>query len=127
MRKQTDKPLGDLAKIDLAYLVNQGVLLLNTKLAVRAGRANSLTEVDWDKIIVPIIEVLNKSNNNIVWMLWGNHAISYSKYLNNPNHLVLTHEHPAAASRDDREWDCNHFRRANIFFEERKLSTINWI
>lgn len=126
MKQQHPKTPDLNKKLNLEYLEQQGVLLLNTRFAVREGQPLSLNEVYWKEIATRLVKFLNGLNQPIVWMLWGKEAQSYSPLITNLDHLVLTAEHPSFAARENRNWNCNHFVVANHFFIERKIKPINW-
>ena len=74
---------------------DQGVLLLNTVLTVRAHQANSHQGHGWEKFTDAIIEAVNEQDRPIVYMLWGRPAQSKIPMLTNPKHLILTAPHPS--------------------------------
>ena len=78
--------------------VDQGVLLLNTSLTVRAGEANSHRNLGWQIFTDRVIEILGKRNDPMVFILWGRNAINKEKLLTNKNHLVLKSVHPSPLS-----------------------------
>lgn len=77
---------------------DQGVLLLNTVLTVRAHQANSHQGHGWEKFTDAIIEAVNEQDRPIVYMLWGRPAQSKIPMLTNPKHLILTAPHPSPLS-----------------------------
>ena len=83
------------------YLVKwaeQGVLLLNTVLTVRAHQANSHRGIGWEDFTNAVIRILNEQDRPIVFLLWGRPAQNKMSMLNNPNHLILTAPHPSPLS-----------------------------
>ncbi|MBQ1757123.1 MAG: uracil-DNA glycosylase, partial [Erysipelotrichaceae bacterium] len=75
------------------YLVKwatQGVLLINTVLTVERGKANSHKGRGWEEFTDHVIQLLNRQDQPIVFLLWGNNARAKMSLLNNPRHLVLT-------------------------------------
>ena len=83
------------------YLVpwaKQGVLLLNTSLTVEANKANSHRNKGWEIFTDYIIQLLNKKESPMVFLLWGNNAKEKIKYITNPKHLILTAAHPSPLS-----------------------------
>ena len=112
---------------DLTFLAQQGVLLLNSILTVRASFPLSHDTLEYKALCMKILMKINSLNQPIVFMLWGTKAKFYAKYLNNPHHLVLTANHPSPLSANRGGWfGCNHFIRTNDFLEKYGLSTINW-
>lgn len=105
---------------------DQGVLLLNTVLTVRAHNANSHAGRGWEIFTDKVIETLNKSDQPLVFLLWGKPAQSKIKLLNNPKHLILTAPHPSPLSSYRGFFGCKHFSKANNYLEENKLTPIDW-
>ena len=113
---------------DLTYLAKQGVLLLNTILTVREHAPLSHNIKEYNLFMQDIIEVLNKQDQPIVFLLWGGNAKSLSKYLTNKNHLILTATHPSPLGANHGGWfNCNHFRLTNEFLVKNGLKPINWL
>lgn len=111
------------------YLVKwaeQGVLLLNTVLTVRAHQANSHKGQGWEKFTDAIIQAVNEQDRPIVYLLWGRPAQSKMPMLTNPKHKVLTAPHPSPLSASRGFFGCRHFSQANAFLEENGLAPIDW-
>lgn len=113
------------AKPNLQYLVNQGVMLLNTSLTVDVGKPLSHKRLGWGTLVIDTIQSLSRNNSNIIFMLWGAEARSYSTFLKNKN-CILTCSHPVSASYNNSEWQCNHFKKVNQIFKDKNISLINW-
>ena len=105
---------------------DQGVLLLNTVLTVRAHQANSHQHKGLEKFTDAIIEAVNKQDRPIVYMLWGKPAQSKIKMLDNPKHLILKAPHPSPLSAFRGFFGCKHFSQANTFLEEHGVEPIDW-
>ncbi len=105
---------------------DQGVLLLNTVLTVRAHQANSHQGKGWEHFTDAIIEAVNVQERPIVYLLWGKPAQSKSRMLNNPNHLILKAPHPSPLSAYRGFFGCRHFSQANAFLEEHGAGPIDW-
>ena len=112
---------------NLEYLAAQGVLLLNTCLTVREHQANSHQGKGWEIFTDNCIKLLNEQDRPIVFILWGNNAISKKKLLTNPNHLVLTSAHPSPLSAYAGFFGSKPFSKTNNFLETHGISKINWI
>ncbi|MGN1083381.1 MAG: uracil-DNA glycosylase [Lachnospiraceae bacterium] len=111
------------------YLVKwaeQGVLLLNTVLTVRAHQANSHQGKGWEQFTDAIIQAVNAEDRPIVYLLWGRPAQSKMSMLNNPKHKVLTAPHPSPLSAHRGFFGCRHFSQANAFLVENGLDPIDW-
>lgn len=111
------------------YLVKwaeQGVLLLNTVLTVRAHQANSHRGIGWEDFTNAVIRILNEQDRPIVFLLWGRPAQNKMSMLNNPNHLILTAPHPSPLSAYRGFFGCKHFSQTNAFLEKYGLTPIDW-
>ena len=104
----------------------QGVLLLNTVLTVRAGQANSHKGKGWEQLTDSIIRHLNKSETPIVYLLWGANARSKKALITNPNHLILETVHPSPLSAYNGFFGCKHFSKCNEYLTKHGLKPINW-
>ena len=114
------------ASTDLTPWAKQGVLLLNTSLTVVAHTPASHANKLWHTFTTEVVKILNEQNQPIVFILWGNHAKSFDKILNNPHHLVLQSAHPSPFSAYNGFFGCKHFSKCNNFLMERGLTPIDW-
>ena len=105
---------------------DQGVLLLNTVLTVRAHQANSHQGKGWEQFTDAIIEAVNAQDRPIVYLLWGRPAQRKSPMLTNPKHLVLKAAHPSPLSAHNGFFGCRHFSQANAFLEEHGVEPVDW-
>lgn len=111
------------------YLVKwaeQGVLMLNSVLTVRAHQANSHQGMGWEQFTDAVMDILNGQNRPIVFLLWGRPAQLKAARLNNSNHLILKAPHPSPLSAYRGFFGCRHFSQANAFLEEHGLEPIDW-
>ena len=106
--------------------VDQGVLLLNTSLTVRAGEANSHRNLGWQIFTDRVIEILGKRNDPMVFILWGRNAINKEKLLTNKNHLVLKSVHPSPLSSYRGFFGSKPFSKCNEFLIKNNLKPIDW-
>ena len=104
----------------------QGVLLLNTVLTVRAHQANSHRNIGWEEFTDAAIRALNEQDRPIVFMLWGRPAQEKKKLLNNPRHLILEAPHPSPLSAYRGFFGCRHFSKCNAFLEANGVAPIDW-
>lgn len=111
---------------NLSKWAEQGVLLLNTSLTVIEGRPTSHSNCGWLTFTRKIVEMINKQDQPIVFLLWGAHAKSFAETLTNPNHLVLTAAHPSPFSAYSGFFGCKHFSKCNAFLLENGLTPIDW-
>ena len=111
------------------YLVKwaeQGVLLLNTVLTVRAHQANSHRGMGWEQFTDAAIRVLNEEDRPIVFILWGAPAQKKKAMLNNPKHLILEAPHPSPLSAYRGFFGSKPFSKTNAFLEKNGLKPIDW-
>ena len=94
---------------------DQGVLLLNTVLTVRAHQANSHQGKGWEQFTDAVIEAVNAQDRPIVYLLWGRPAQSKIPMLTNSKHLILKAPHPSPLSAYRVFFGCRHFSQANAF------------
>lgn len=111
---------------NLTPWAKQGVLLLNTVLTVRRGQANSHKDKGWENLTTKIIELLNKREKPIVFILWGGQAKKMAEKITNKNHLVLTSAHPSPLSAYNGFFGCKHFSKTNEFLIKNNQTPINW-
>lgn len=102
---------------DLTPWAHQGVLLLNATLTVEAYKSNSHSNAGWTTFTDQVVKFLNQRERPMVFMLWGNFAISKKRFITNGNHLVLTAAHPSPLSAFHGFFGCGHFKKANEFLE----------
>lgn len=105
---------------------DQGVLLLNTVLTVRAHQANSHQGKGWEQFTDAVIEAVNAQDRPIVIFLWGAPASRKAKMLTNPKHLVLKAPHPSPLSAYRGFFGCKHFSKANEFLKANGVEPIDW-
>nr|WP_297768789.1 uracil-DNA glycosylase [uncultured Butyrivibrio sp.] len=105
---------------------DQGVLLLNTVLTVRAHQANSHKGKGWENFTDAIIRAVNEQDRPIVYMLWGKPAQMKKSMLNNPKHLILEAPHPSPLSAYRGFFGCKHFSQCNEFLKKNGIAPIDW-
>ena len=114
---------------DNGYLTSwaeQGVLMLNNVLTVRAHMAASHQGKGWEEFTDAAIEAVNRQDRPIVFMLWGSHAQKKCAHLNNPNHLILKAPHPSPLSAYRGFFGCRHFSKCNEFLMAHGEQPIDW-
>ena len=104
----------------------QGVLMLNTVLTVRAHEANSHKGWGWEQFTDAAIEVLNKIDRPIVYILWGAPAQKKKSMLNNPKHLILMAPHPSPLSSYRGFFGSKPFSQTNEFLRNNGIKEIDW-
>lgn len=105
---------------------DQGVLMLNTVLTVRAHQANSHQNKGWEHFTNAVIEAVNCQQRPIVYLLWGKPAQSKIPMLKNREHLVLKAPHPSPLSAYRGFFGSKPFSRANQFLVKHGASPIDW-
>ncbi|GFO16427.1 uracil-DNA glycosylase [Plakobranchus ocellatus] len=105
---------------------NQGVLLLNACLTVKAGQANSHAGKGWEKFTDAVIQWLNSNLQGIVFMLWGAYAQKKGACINKKRHHVLTAVHPSPLSAHRGFMGCKHFSKCNAILESNGKPPIDW-
>lgn len=105
---------------------DQGVLLLNTSLTVRAGEANSHKNKGWEIFTDKIISLVNEKNDPVVFLLWGNNAIKKKDLITNKKHLILTSVHPSPLSASRGFFGSKPFSKINEFLISVDKTPIDW-
>ncbi|WP_243662168.1 uracil-DNA glycosylase [Miniphocaeibacter halophilus] len=106
--------------------VNQGVLLLNTSLTVRAGAANSHKDLGWQILTDKIIKILGEREKPLVFILWGRNAINKEKLIENKDHLILKSVHPSPLSAYRGFFGSKPFSKCNNFLLQNNIEPIDW-
>lgn len=112
---------------DLTYLAKQGVMLLNTTLTVREGKANSHEKFGWTTFTDNVISFLNEHETPIVFILWGNNARDKKKLITNQKHLIIESAHPSPLSANRGFFGTKPFSKTNEFLKNNNLLEIDWI
>jgi len=112
---------------DLTDWANQGVLLLNSVLTVRANEPGSHAKIGWQSFTTQIIHQLNAREKPIVFMLWGNYAQQMGKQLDASKHLIIRSAHPSPLAANRGGWfGSKPFSQANAFLVEKGMEPIRW-
>lgn len=111
---------------NLIKWAKQGVLLLNATLTVRAHEAGSHQKKGWEQFTDSVISKINDKKENVVFLLWGNYAISKRKFIDQKKHLVLSSVHPSPLSASRGFFGNKHFSRTNEFLRKKEMKPINW-
>ncbi|MCG9972333.1 uracil-DNA glycosylase [Christiangramia crocea] len=112
---------------NLERWADQGVLLLNATLTVRAQQAGSHQNKGWETFTDRVIQIISRDKENVVFMLWGGYAKKKAKLIDGSKHLILTSGHPSPLSANRGYWFGNkHFSKANEYLEGKGLKPINW-
>lgn len=110
----------------LTKWASQGVLMLNTVLTVRAHEANSHRGIGWETFTDSAIQILNKQDRPIVYILWGKPAQNKKKMLDNPKHFIIESPHPSPLSSFRGFFGSKPFSKTNEFLIKNNLEPIDW-
>jgi uracil-DNA glycosylase len=111
---------------DLGRWAEQGVLLLNATLTVRANTPGSHQNNGWETFTDAVIKVVSEQKRNVVFLLWGAYAQKKGEVIDRNKHLVLMSAHPSPFSADRGFFGCKHFSKANAYLKSKGLKEIDW-
>jgi uracil-DNA glycosylase len=111
---------------NLTKWADEGVLLLNATLTVRAHEAGSHQGKGWEIFTDKIISQLSEHRKGLVFLLWGRYAQNKSALIDQTKHTILTAAHPSPFSAYNGFFGCRHFSKANAILEKQGLSAIDW-
>jgi uracil-DNA glycosylase len=111
---------------NLTFWAKQGILLLNSTLTVRTSEAASHKDKGWEKFTDSVIQLVSNQRNNVVFLLWGNHAQAKQKLIDTHKHLILKAAHPSPLSAHNGFFGCKHFSQTNDYLTKHNISPINW-
>jgi len=110
---------------NLERLAEQGVLLLNAILTVRAGKAASHRNNGWEQFTDAVIHLIAKEKEQIVFLLWGNYAQQKGQIVDENKHLVLKSAHPSPLSAKH-FFGNKHFSQTNQYLQKYGQTPIDW-
>lgn len=112
---------------NLIRWANQGVLLLNATLTVRANKPGSHQNKGWEQFTDAVIQAISDKKEGVVFLLWGNYAKQKGAKIDRTKHLVLESGHPSPMSANKGYWFGNkHFSKTNNYLTNKNLSPIDW-
>ncbi|PQJ17289.1 uracil-DNA glycosylase [Nonlabens tegetincola] len=112
---------------NLERWADQGVLLLNAVLTVRAGQAGSHQKIGWERFTDAIIKKIADEREGVVFMLWGGYAKKKAKWIDKKKHLILESGHPSPLSANRGYWFGNrHFSKCNQYLREQMKEPIDF-
>lgn len=111
---------------DLTHWAKQGVLLLNTSLTVRAGKAGSHQKKGWEKFTDEVIKKLNQKKENLVFILWGAHAQKKIKLIDTQKHFIIQSVHPSPLSSYRGFFGSKPFSKTNTYLKSVGKTEIEW-
>ena len=111
---------------NLTRWAEQGVLLLNATLTVRASQAGSHQGKGWEEFTDAVIKTISEKAENVVFILWGSYAIKKKALINASKHCILTAPHPSPLSSYRGFFGCKHFSKANNYLKSIGKEPIAW-
>ena len=111
---------------DLTRWADQGVLLLNSALTVRAHNAHSHNWVGWDRFTEAAIRRLATERDHLVFLLWGSDALRRGEFVDRDRHLVMSCPHPSPLSAHRGFFGNHQFTRANEYLVAHGKTPIEW-
>lgn len=117
-------PIPDSGNLD--RWADQGVLLLNATLTVRAKQAGSHQNKGWEQFTDAVVQQILEQKNGIVFMLWGRYAQNKGQYIDREKHCVLEAPHPSPFSAHSGFFGSKHFSKTNEYLLSTGKSPIDW-
>lgn len=111
---------------DLTTWAQQGVLLLNATLTVRAKQAASHQKKGWEQFTNRVIKEISDKKEGVVFLLWGRFAQDKEVLIDNTKHHILTAPHPSPFSAHSGFFGCKHFSKTNYLLSQQNKDPINW-
>ena len=111
---------------NLERWAEQGVLLLNATLTVRAANAGSHQKKGWEEFTDAVVQKVNDLKEHVVIMLWGAYAQKKGAFIDERKHLVLKAAHPSPFAADRGFFGSHHFSKANKYLQEHGKEPIDW-
>ncbi|HEY8404724.1 MAG TPA: uracil-DNA glycosylase [Flavobacteriales bacterium] len=111
---------------NLERWADQGILLLNATLTVRAHTAGSHQNKGWEQFTDAVIRAINERKENVVFLLWGSYAQKKGAFIDKTKHCVLQSAHPSPLSAYNGFFGNKHFSKTNAFLISKGLTPIQW-
>lgn len=111
---------------NLERWADQGVLLLNATLTVRANTAGSHQNRGWETFTDAVIKAVSDHKEGVVFLLWGSYAQRKGEQIDSSRHLVLSSAHPSPFAAHRGFFGNKHFSKANAYLRERGQKEIDW-
>ena len=112
---------------NLERWAEQGVLLLNSTLTVRAGEAGSHQKKGWETFTDEVIKRISEQKQDVIFMLWGKYAQDKGAVIDASKHLILKAKHPSPMAANYGGWfGTKHFSQANDYLTSKGSEPINW-
>ncbi len=124
IKEDLDKPIPTSG--NLKRWADQGVLLLNATLTVRAGQAGSHQNKGWETFTDAVLTCISEEKEGIVFILWGAYAQKKGSIIDELKHNVLKAPHPSPFSANNGFFGCKHFSKTNQYLQNKGLEPISW-
>ena len=111
---------------NLTRWAEQGVLLLNAALTVRANEPFSHANFGWADFTDAVIQKISDEKTGIIFLLWGKFAQAKQIFIDETRHFVLKAAHPSPFSAHTGFFGCKHFSKTNEFLVKQGFSPIDW-
>jgi uracil-DNA glycosylase len=111
---------------ELTKWADQGVLLLNAALTVRARDPGSHQNKGWEEFTNHVIRTLSEQRSGLIFLLWGKFAQSKSELIDSKKHYILKAAHPSPYSAYNGFFGCRHFSKANEILERNGNTPVDW-
>lgn len=111
---------------NLEKWAQQGVLLINATLTVRANSAGSHQNKGWEQFTDAVIRSLSDKRSGLIFILWGNFAIAKKEMIDVTKHHILTAAHPSPFSAMRGFFGCRHFSKVNEILRQQDKPEIDW-
>ena len=111
---------------NLEHWAEQGVLMLNATLTVRAKQAGSHQKKGWEEFTDNVIRTLSEEKENLIFLLWGRFAQDKAQIIDNEKHNILTAAHPSPFSAHSGFFGCKHFSKTNEILKKLNQKQIQW-
>ena len=111
---------------NLSKWAQQGVLLLNASLTVRAGEANSHSKIGWHQFTNEVIKKVSEEKDHVVFLLWGRFAQDKMELIDTKKHHILKAAHPSPFAAEKGFFGCRHFSKTNDYLMKHQIDPIDW-
>lgn len=124
VQNEFNKPVPESGNLE--RWAQQGVLLLNATLTVRARKAGSHQNKGWEAFTDAVIRKLSEERKNLVFMLWGAYAQKKGAIIDESRHLILKSAHPSPFSANRGFFGNDHFKKANEYLKAHGIEEVDW-
>lgn len=111
---------------NLESWADNGVLLINATLTVRASQAGSHQKQGWETFTDKVIQTVSEQKEHVVFLLWGRFAQAKKSLIDTSKHLVLEAAHPSPFSAYNGFFGCHHFSKTNTYLKEHGIEEVDW-